>query len=165
MVERGRKFFQRTPVLVLYDQSRARLDGTDARELEIESPGERLEIRVRRSREAQLVVIATREQTLERQSSLAAGEQTLALERGRTRQATQFYRRADARSFEDVTEIADQPIRNIDGRAGQTSQLHTEGDARGRAQERSFAVRKIVGSERDAPAMVGERQRGVAQLA
>jgi hypothetical protein len=41
MIERRGKFFQRAPALIVHDESRASLDGADARELEIELPGER----------------------------------------------------------------------------------------------------------------------------
>ena len=43
--------------------------------------------------------------------------------------------------------------------------LLTERDARHRPQQRASHTRELVGGERDATAMVRERERGVAELA
>src|SRR5207253_188460 len=119
--------------------------------------------RARRCGKAQLIVVATRQQAIERKAAFISGE-TLIQDRG-TRQRRELKGCAHARSIENVTEIADEAIGNIDGGGRDAAQAISELDPWRRPQQCSFTLRKLVRGKDHALPMMRESERGIAQPA
>src|SRR3989475_4454896 len=143
MIECRRQGLQCLAVFVAYEQSPALSDAADAREREVELLRQRADVRgrARRCREAQLIVVAARQQAIERQAAFISGE-TLIQDCG-TRQRRELEGCAHARSIEDVAEIADETIGNIDGGGRDAAQAISELDPGRRPQQCPFTLGEL----------------------
>ena len=79
MIERRRQRFEGAVVLISHDEPGTLLDVADAGKRDTELCGQRVELRseARRCREAELVVVATGKQALERERALRAAKTTI----------------------------------------------------------------------------------------
>src|SRR5258708_4393062 len=108
-----RQWHKRTSRRVANDQPEFGDDGSDAMELKPEPSRERGDALIVRWRggEAQFVIVASREQTLERDVVRRARE--LPVKRLRARNRGQLEHRAHLRCFENMPEVADQAVRDV----------------------------------------------------
>src|ERR1043165_36704 len=162
VIESARRGRKGLAFLVPNDQTGSRLDTAYPRQREAKLDRERLQGRLctLRRREAQLVIVAAGEKTLERERALRAGETRL--DRRRARQRGKIDDRADLRRLEDVAKIAGESVGYVDRRAREPAQALAERDARGRSRQRMLAVRMLVGREQHAPGVMRERERRIA---
>src|SRR5437764_101032 len=163
MIEGRRRRRERLSALVSHDELAAWIDAANAGEGQRELPRELLKRRfgARWRGEAELVVIPAGKETFERQRALGAREP--AIERRGSWQRRELDRRADARGFEDVSEIAGEPVGDVDGRAREPAQALAERDSRGRTQQCMLAMSEFIGCERDEAPVMRERERGITE--
>src|SRR6266508_2175525 len=163
MIECRRQGLQRPAVFVPHDESCALFDAADAREREVELLRQRADVccRSRRRSEAQLIVVAARQQAIERQAAFVAGE--TAIQRRRTRQRRELEACTHARGIEDVAEIAYKAVGNIDRRGRDAAQPLSKLDARCGPQQRRFALGELIGGKDYALPMMRESERSIAQ--
>src|SRR3989442_8525079 len=163
MIECGRQGLQRLAIFIAHDEVCALFDRADAREHELDLLCQCADVRrrARRCSEAQLIIVAACQQTIERQTAFVADE--TAIQDCGTRQRRELQGCADARGVEDVAEIADEAIGNIDRRSRDAAQPLSQLDPRCGPQQRAFTLRELVGSKGYTAPMMRHTDRRVAQ--
>src|SRR5438552_1591034 len=163
VIECRRQGLQRFAAFVEHHESGALFDRADAREREVHLLRHHADLRrrARRRSETQLVVVAARQHTIERQTALVAGE--TAIQDCGTRQRRELQGCADVRGVEDVAEITDEAVGNIDRRGRDAAQPLSELDARRGPQQRRLALAELVGGKGYAAPVMRHSERRVAQ--